>query len=138
MENTAIALPALDLFGEQVVIQRRTFQRRPKPQSQRGWSAQLGFLDILDMSDAALEALRAQDEITDDYIEWLRAYLLKITLRQIVHPQVSDSTWRDALDWVLADDGHPFSFKVCCTAAGTDFELIRDEVVRMAVKVAFR
>lgn len=87
MENTAIALPMLDLFGEQVIIQRRSFERRPRRKTNHTEVFQLGFLDILEMSDAELEALRARDEITDEYVEWLREYLLKITLRQIIHSQ---------------------------------------------------
>src|SRR3546814_5950546 len=98
MENTATALPLLDLFGEQVIIQRRSFERRPRRKASHARVFPLAFLDILEMSDAALEALRTRDEITDDYVEWMREYLLKITLRQIIHPQVSEKNWREAMD----------------------------------------
>lgn len=101
MENTATALPLLDLFGEQVIIQRRSFERKPRRKTSPGRVLQLGFIDILEMSDAELEAIRTRDEITDDYVEWMREYLLKITLRQIIHPQVSEQNWREAMDWVI-------------------------------------
>ena len=68
MENTATALPLLDLFGEQVIIQRRSFERRPRRKASPARVFQLGFLDILEMSDAELESLRTRDEITDDYV----------------------------------------------------------------------
>ena len=65
MENTAIALPLLDLFGEQVIIQRRSFERSPRRKASPVRAIQMGFLDILEMSDAELEALRVEDEITE-------------------------------------------------------------------------
>ncbi|GEM_PF-4490380 len=97
MENLAFAPQLLDLFGEQVIIQRRSFERRPRRKLPNQGQVQLGFHDILEMSDAELEALRAQDEITDDYVYWLREYLLKLTLRQLIHPQVSAATRAEAM-----------------------------------------
>lgn len=127
MENLAVALPFLDLFGEEVIIQRRSFERRPRRKAAPVKAqVQLGFLDILEMSDAELELLRAQEVITDDYIDWVREYLLKMTLRQILHPQVSRENWWDGVIWMLDDEDHPFSFKVCCNAAGADHEEIRE------------
>ncbi|MCT8950730.1 hypothetical protein [Pseudomonas iridis] len=134
MENTATALPLLDLFGEQVIIQRRSFERRPRRKASHARVFQLGFLDILEMSDAELEALRTRDEITDDYVEWMREYLLKITLRQIIHPQLSEQNWREAMDWVLSDEVHPFSFRVCCEAMMCDFEDVRATTLKIAAK----
>ncbi|EKC7897401.1 hypothetical protein FA341_15280 [Pseudomonas aeruginosa] len=138
MENTAIALPMLDLFGEQVIIQRRSFERRPRRKTNHTEVFQLGFLDILEMSDAELEALRARDEITDEYVEWLREYLLKITLRQIIHSQVSEQNWRDAMDWILSDEVYPFSFRVCCEAMMCDFEDVRAATLKIAAKELFK
>lgn len=51
MENTALAMPLFDLFGEQVVIQRRTFGRRPRRETTPNVVVQLGLLDILEMSE---------------------------------------------------------------------------------------
>lgn len=132
MENIALATPLFDLFGEEVIIQRRSFERRPrrKPAPFQG-QVQLGFLDILEMSETELEQMRANDEITDDYIDWLREYILKMTLRQIFHPQVSMENWWDGVIWMLSDDNHPFSFKVCCNAAGADHEDVREGVRRI-------
>lgn len=132
MENLALATPLLDLFGEEVIIQRRSFERRPrrKPSPIQG-QVQLGFMDILEMSEAELELMRAQEVITDDYIDWLRDYLLKMTLRQILHPQVSSENWWDGVTWMLDDEDHPFSFKVCCNAAGADHEDVREGVLRI-------
>lgn len=141
MENTALAMPLFDLFGEQVVIQRRTFGRRPRRQTTSQHSnvvVQLGLLDILEMSDDELERLCAEDEVTDDYIQWLQEYLLKLTLRQLVHPQSSKETRMDALLWVQSDADHPFSFRTCCNAwiaahhdRGADHEEIRDAVLKI-------
>jgi len=131
MENLAIA-PFLDLFGEEVIIQRRSLERRPRRKPiQEVRVVQLGFLDILEMSDAELEALRASEEITDDYIDWMRSYMLKMTLRQILHPQVSMENWWDGMLWVLADEDYPFSFKICCNAAGADHEEFRESFLSM-------
>ncbi|WP_137887453.1 hypothetical protein [Pseudomonas sp. 2FE] len=134
MENTATALPLLDLFGEQVIIQRRSFERRPRPKARIVRAFQLGFLDLLEMSDAELEALRARDEITDDYVEWLRGYLLKLTLRQIIHPQVSEATRAEAMDWMMSDDIHSFSFKTCCNAWEADHEDVRSSTLAIIAK----
>lgn len=133
MENTAVAFP-LDLFGEQVVIQRRSFERNPRRNASPARVVQLGFLDILEMSDAELETLLARDEITDDYVEWLREYLLKITLRQITHSQVSAQNRQEAMDWLLSDEIHPFSFRVCCEALLCDFEDVRDATLAIVAK----
>lgn len=141
MENTALAMPLFDLFGEQVVIQRRTFGRRPRRETTPNVVVQLGLLDILEMSEEELERLRAEDEVTDDYIQWLREYLLKLTLRQLVHPQSSEETRMDALMWVQSDELHPFSFRACCNAwiaaqdgQGADHEEIRFAVLKIYAK----
>ncbi len=134
MENTALAMPLLDLFGEEVIIQRRSFERRPRALTVALTVEQMGFLDILEMSDEALEKLRASEEITDDYVDWLRDYLLKLTLRQILHPQVSDANWREAVDWLLSDENHPFSFKACCNASGADHEDVREGTLHIMRK----
>ena len=70
--------------------------------------------------------------------EWMREYLLKITLRQIIHPQVSEQNWREAMDWVLSDEVHPFSFRVCCEAMMCDFEDVRATTLKIAAKELFK
>lgn len=136
--RTTLAVPLLDLFGEEVILQRRAFGRRPvrKPAPAQQELVQLGFLDILEMSDEALERLRVHDEITEEYVEWLREYLLKLTLRQLVHPQVSELHRREAVEWVMSDDMHPFSFKVCCAALQADHEDVREGVLAIMRKHA--
>lgn len=135
MENFAVALPMLDLFGEEVVIQRRSFERRPRQRrASSKEQVQLGFLDILEMSDAELELLRASDEISDDYIDWLRNYMLTMTMRQILHPQVSMENWWDGVLWIMGEEELPFSFKTCCNAAGCDHEEVRQGFLRIMRK----
>lgn len=129
MENTALAMPLFDLFGEQVVIQRRTFGRRPRRETTRNVVVQLGLLDILEMSEEELERLRAEDEVTDDYIQWLREYLLKLTLRQLVHPQSSEETRMDALMWVQSDELHPFSFEPAAMH-GLQLRMVKAQIMR--------
>lgn len=139
MENAI--LPSLpDLFGEQVVIQRRSFMRRtPRSNttSDRAVSLQISFLDILTMDDEVLERERQADVITDDYIGWMREYLLELTLRQLVHPQTSEVTWRDGMDWLLSNAIHPFSFRVCCEALLCDFEEIRENTLSLVAQTRF-
>lgn len=141
MENSALAMPLFDLFGEQVVTQRRTFGPRPR-RSTAAKVIQLGLLDIIEMSEAELERLRGEDEVTDEYVQWLREYLLKLTLRQLVHPQSSNETRMDALLWIQSDDNHPFSFRACCNAwteahldRGADHEDVRDGVLWICRKL---
>ncbi|MBB3105092.1 hypothetical protein [Azomonas macrocytogenes] len=138
MENTALSLPALDLFGEQVVIQRRSFTSRLRKKAPKQRIVQLEFVDLLALSDEELEALRAFAETTHDYVEWLREYLLILTLRQIVNRQVSEETWREAMDWLLSDEIHPFSFRVCCQAQLSDHEDIRENTLLIAAKELFK
>lgn len=131
MEKLALQMPAIDLFGEQVIIQRRSFERRrkPAPVAPVVDLVQLAFLDILEMTDEELEMQRAAEDVTDDYIEWLRSYLLKLTLRQLLHRQVSEANRREAYDWLTDDSEHPFSFRVCCEAMETDYLEVREGVM---------
>ena len=46
-----MALPLADLFGQEVVIKRRTFVRRKTPLELLDSIEQMGFLDILEMSE---------------------------------------------------------------------------------------
>lgn len=128
--NTA---QTLDLFGEVVVCQPRVFQQHGGQQSSRSNEcAQLSLLDLLELPDETLEQVQSFDEeLSEDYIEWLRMYVLKHTLRQITHPQVGSSQRREALDWMLSDVVHPFSFSVCCGAWGANFEEVRLGVLRL-------
>lgn len=134
MEN-ALAMPALDLFGEQVVIRRRSFEQRFKSELiPSPVLVQMGFMDILEMSDEELERHRQFDEDTDDYVDWLRGYLLKYTLRQLLHRQVSGANRREAKEWLMSDVDHPFSFKVCCTAYESDYLEVREAVLALLRK----
>lgn len=127
MEKMVMKMPAFDLFGEQVITQRRGVE--PRQRTARllvvRESVQLAFIDLLAMSDEELEQQRQFDELTDDYIEWLRGYILKRTLRQLLHPQVSAEGRQDAYEWLMDDSIHPFSFRVCCEAHGTDYIEVR-------------
>ena len=126
-----MALPLADLFGQEVVIKRRTFVRRKTPLELLDSIEQMGFLDILEMSEEELERQRTRDEVTDDYIDWLRSYIMKITLRQLLHRQVSEANRREAHDWLMDDAIHPFSFRVCCEAFCADFQEVRESVLAM-------
>lgn len=137
MENLALKMPALDLFGEQVVIRRRSFEPRRRMSQPEMDLEQLAFIDILEMDDVELERLRAEEVITDDYIDWMREYLLKLTMRQLVHPQVSDDNWRDAMAWMMSDEIHPFSFRICCEAMHCDFEDVREATLHIVAKTLF-
>lgn len=127
MENQALKMPVLDLFGEQVIIQRRpTGQRRGRIHLRSIEELeQLAFTDILGMSDEELEKQRRFEEITDEYIDWLRGFILKRTLRQLQHSQTSEESRMDAYEWLMSDEVHPFSFRVCCEAYDSDHIEVR-------------
>ena len=133
MEN--LAVPLFDLFGEQVVVSRRFQSRRGrKDLNEFGAVRQMGFID-LESSDEELEEIPPSDEFSDDFIDWIRGYLLKASLRQITHSQVSAANKRELLEWMLSDEIHPFSFVTCCIAAGAaDYEAIRDGVLSLVRK----
>jgi len=137
MENNIVmSLPMLDLFGEQVVIQRRVFSRLPKREAPMQKIEQLGFLDILEMSDEELEAMRPVDEFSDDFVDWLRGYMLTLTLRQVIHPQVSAANRAEVMEWIESDVLHPFSFNACCIAMDSDPDEVRDGLYRVMRQIA--
>lgn len=136
MENTAMSLPLFDLFGEQVVIQRRVFNRQSKRPAPVMRIEQLGFLDILEMSDEELEAIRPDDEFSDDFVDWLRGYLITATFRQVIHPQVSAANRAELMEWIESDALHPFSFTVCCMAMEADPEHVRYGLFRVMRQLA--
>lgn len=139
MENLALQMPVLDLFGEQVIIRQRSSGPRRQPAQFRLVQEleQLAFIDILGMSDEELEKQRQLDGITDDYIDWLRGFILKRTLRQLLHSQTNEDSKREAYEWLMADDVHPFSFRVCCEAYDSDYTEVRQGVESILRKHAF-
>lgn len=69
-------------------------------------------------------------EWTDDDISCLREAILMDTLRHLTDGR-SSTAKKDALDWMLDDEIHPFSFRVCVAEMGMDYEEIRTRVLRM-------
>ncbi|SEJ60770.1 hypothetical protein SAMN04244579_04897, partial [Azotobacter beijerinckii] len=55
---------------------------------------------------------------------------------QLVHPQVSELHRHEAVEWVMSDEVHPFSFKVCCAALQADHEDVREGVLAIMRKHA--
>lgn len=135
MENTAMSLPLVDLFGERVVIQRR-FNRQSRRPSPVMRVEQLGFLDILEMSDEELEAIRPADEFSDEFIDWLRGYMLTSAFRQVTHSQVSAANRAELMAWIESDALHPFSFSICCMAMEADPEHVRHGLFRVMRQLA--
>lgn len=75
-------------------------------------------------------------EWTDEHILKLMDGLLVETLSVFNEDKTSMDTVKDALDWVMSDDILPFSFVVCCKAAGLDYEDVRQGVLYCLKRIA--
>ncbi|MFC1381321.1 MAG: hypothetical protein G8D84_21685 [gamma proteobacterium symbiont of Clathrolucina costata] len=68
-------------------------------------------------------------EWTDWEIEQLRLYVLKKTLSLFHDRRNCLKARTEALDWLMDDSIHPFSYVVCCEVAGVDPDTMRAMVV---------
>ncbi len=67
---------------------------------------------------------------SDEAISSLREAVLMDTLRNLTDGRATTAK-AEALEWMLSDDIHPFSFRVCASEMGMDYEEIRIRVLRM-------
>jgi len=66
----------------------------------------------------------------EDSIEGIREMLLMDTLRDLTDGRAALAK-DEAMEWMLSDEVHPFSFKVCCNAMGLDHHEVRSRVLYM-------
>lgn len=97
-----------------------------------------------------LDTHQSQQQHDDDWlqcdmfaIEWTDGDILKLmdgllveTLSVFNEDKTSMETVKDALNWVMSDDILPFSFIVCCRAAGLDYEDVRQGVLYCLERIA--
>lgn len=71
---------------------------------------------------------------SDDQVETLRERLLVATLKDLTNARSREAKV-EALKWVLSDDEHPFSFKICANSMALDHEEIRARVLWMMRRI---
>lgn len=67
---------------------------------------------------------------SDEAVSHIREYLLMSTLKILTDGR-SATTRSEAMEWMLSDKPHPFSFCVCATDMGMDYTKIRSRVLYM-------
>jgi len=71
------------------------------------------------------------EEWSDDKIKALRSYLLHKTLSAFGDGRVSISVRAESLDWLMEDDIHPFSFRVCCKNENVNPDRVRKKLMEL-------
>ncbi|WP_305817399.1 hypothetical protein [Photobacterium leiognathi] len=74
----------------------------------------------------------------EDIVDWnpsgiyrLQKAVIKQSLRELGDHRRSTEMRREALDWLMSDDVHPFSAIVCCQAHKLNIEHLRKLVVHL-------
>lgn len=71
---------------------------------------------------------------SEEFIEDLHVYLLRISLAHLRDPRVGSDERKDCLRWIFGIPNAPFSCAECCRVAGFDFnavqELVENEIER--------
>jgi len=68
-------------------------------------------------------------EWTDEGIDELRVSLLEKMLASVDDKRVNLKTRTENVEWILDDSIHPFSFLVCCEAAGVNPYKLREKLI---------
>lgn len=68
---------------------------------------------------------------TDEDIVRLRKGVLKKTLSLLADGRSCLRARTEALEWLMDDSIHPFSFRICCEAIEVDAVSLRDKVLKM-------
>lgn len=71
------------------------------------------------------------EEWPDDKIKALRSYLLHKALSAFGDDRVSISVRAELLDWIMEDDIHPFSFRVCCKNENVNPDRVRKKLMKL-------
>lgn len=74
----------------------------------------------------------------DDIIDWnpsdihrLQKAVIKQSLRELGDHRRTNAMRREAVDWLMSDDVHPFSAIVCCQAHKLNLEHLRNLVAHL-------
>ena len=91
----------------------------------------MGAQSRIESSDAQLSfemtnlmELKKPTRWTEANVEMLRSKLLVTTVREIADRRTSKKVVTEVWDWILSDEVHPFSFRVCCESSDLDLSLI--------------
>lgn len=68
-------------------------------------------------------------QLSDEEIDYIREKLLVCTIQDLADRRTSTSVVTECWDWVMSDDIHPFSFRVCCDVADLDYLKMREALV---------
>lgn len=87
----------------------------------------MGAQSRIESSDAQLSfemtnlmELKKPTRWTEANVEMLRSKLLVTTVREIADRRTSKKVVTEVWDWILSDEVHPFSFRVCCESSDLD------------------
>lgn len=69
-------------------------------------------------------------EWSADAISCLREAVLMDTLRNLTDGRATTAK-EEAMEWMMSDEVHPFSFRICANEMGMDHVEIRNRVLRM-------
>lgn len=94
------------------------------------FSAKAPVLKFQPRAVKAVAALPKAQEWTTDAISCLREAVLMDTLRNLTDGRATTAK-AEAMDWMMSDEIHPFSFRVCANEMGMDHIEIRTRVLRM-------
>jgi hypothetical protein len=90
-------------------------------------SYEMGAQSRIESSDAQLSfemtnlmELKKPTRWTEANVEMLRSKLLVTTVREIADRRTSKKVVTEVWDWILSDEVHPFSFRVCCESSDLD------------------
>lgn len=72
----------------------------------------------------------SEKNITD-----LREGILWDTLRTLADGRAGQTAKDDALEWLLSDDTHPFSYKVCCIEFGYEHTKLREQTLALLARL---
>lgn len=79
----------------------------------------------VDTSRREADIIPIRVEWTENDIFLLRCGILEQSLRFIEDGRVGSQCRNESLEWVASDDAGPFSFTVCCQAAGYRVDALR-------------
>ena len=66
---------------------------------------------------------------TDEEIGQLRLYVLKRTLSSVKDGRTGLRSRTEAIEWMMDESNHPFSYVTCCIDAGFNPYTLRDLVI---------
>jgi hypothetical protein len=127
-----LSILGLDLNADQKKIKRRKYKRKHvSPAEIEARKAEIQaqmemFLDILDTPDAILDV---PEDWTDSEIISLREFMLKRHVKLILDGRSKSVSSQEAWEWILSEDTHPFSFRVCIESLSKQIGLAFDSKV---------